>query len=246
MTLPLLDGDSVLRSTTPLESASYVDMTLDCLRSWHRHRQDRRTLYQFWQSALSIRTGLMSSKVIIPRPLSGSRRPGRAVCWAARLRESSQGDEVIVSLIRDMGGQVEGKTELTACPSELTGRVIDVEDCPDLVPVLTVLASCDKGITRIIHAGPGREDSVCAMAQKQQNRRYRRRRRRPHQHVAALRGTVAPPLERPSHRHGLSRASQRCRAAQRIEDFECVHRRIRGKGFRRKRHHPREVRNRYL
>lgn len=52
-----------------------------------------------------------------------------------------------------MGGQVEGKTELTACPSELVGRVIDVEDCPDLVPVLTVLASCAKGITRIIHAG---------------------------------------------------------------------------------------------
>ena len=52
-----------------------------------------------------------------------------------------------------MGGQVEGKTELTACPSDLVGRVIDVEDCPDLVPVLTVLASCAKGITRIIHAG---------------------------------------------------------------------------------------------
>ena len=33
MTLPLLDGDSVLRSTTPLESGvGYVDMTLDCLR----------------------------------------------------------------------------------------------------------------------------------------------------------------------------------------------------------------------
>ncbi len=52
-----------------------------------------------------------------------------------------------------MGGQVEGKTELTACPSDLVGWVIDVEDCPDLVPVLTVLASCAKGITRIIHAG---------------------------------------------------------------------------------------------
>ena len=78
---------------------------------------------------------------------------GRAVCCTGLRQHSSQGDEVIVSLIRDMGGQIEGKTELTACPSDLVGRVIDVQDCPDLVPVLTVLASCAKGITRIVHAG---------------------------------------------------------------------------------------------
>lgn len=155
MTLPLLEGDSYLTSTTPLESASYVDMTLDCLRQhgiviekeWdgsyripgHQHYRSGTYVVEgdysqaaFWLSAGSL---------------------GRAICCTGLRSQSSQGDEVIVSLIRDMGGQIEGKTELTACPSELAGRVIDVEDCPDLVPVLTVLASCAKGITRIIHAG---------------------------------------------------------------------------------------------
>ena len=155
MTLPLLDGDSHLRSTTPLESASYVDMTIDCLRQhgvvidkeWDgSYRIAGNQSYQpgtytvegdYSQAAFWLSAGTL----------------GRAVCCTGLRQNSSQGDEVIVSLIRDMGGQIEGKTELTACPSDLVGRVIDVKDCPDLVPVLTVLASCAKGITRIIHAG---------------------------------------------------------------------------------------------
>lgn len=155
MTLPLLDGDSHLRSTTPLESASYVDMTIDCLsqhgvvidKEWDgSYRVAGNQSYQpgtytvegdYSQAAFWLSAGTL----------------GRAVCCTGLRQNSSQGDEVIVSLIRDMGGQIEGKTELTACPSDLVGRVIDVKDCPDLVPVLTVLASCAKGITRIVHAG---------------------------------------------------------------------------------------------
>lgn len=154
-TLPLLDGDSILQSTTPLESASYVDMTIDCLRQhgividkeWDGsyriagNQQYRQGTYvvegDYSQAAFWLSAGAL----------------GRAVCCTGLRPQSSQGDEVIVKLIRAMGGQIEGRTELTSCPAELFGQVIDVEDCPDLVPVLTVLASCAKGITRIIHAG---------------------------------------------------------------------------------------------
>lgn len=155
MTLPLLDGDSVLRSTTPLESASYVDMTLDCLRQHgiviekEQNGSYRIPGNQHYRPGTYVVEGDYSQAAFW---LSAGSL-GRAICCTGLRSQSSQGDEVIVSLIRDMGGQVEGKTELTACPSDLVGRVIDVEDCPDLVPVLTVLASCAKGITRIIHAG---------------------------------------------------------------------------------------------
>ena len=155
MTLPLLDGDSRLRSTTPLESASYVDMTIDCLR------QHGVVIDKEWDGSYRIagnqsyRPGTYTVEGDYSQAafwLSAGTL-GRAVCCTGLRQHSSQGDEVIVSLIRDMGGQIEGKTELTACPSDLVGRVIDVQDCPDLVPVLTVLASCAKGITRIVHSG---------------------------------------------------------------------------------------------
>lgn len=155
MTLPLLDGDSHLRSTTPLESASYVDMTIDCLR------QHGIVIDKEWDGSYRIpgRQHYRPGTYVVEGDYSqaafwlSAGSLGRAVCCTGLRSQSSQGDEVIVSLIREMGGQIEGKTELTACPSDLVGRVIDVEDCPDLVPVLTVLASCAKGITHIIRAG---------------------------------------------------------------------------------------------
>lgn len=155
LTLPLLDGDSLLQSTTPLESASYVDMTIDCLKrygvqidkewngSYHirgnqTYRPGTYTVEgDYSQAAFWLAAGTL----------------GKAVCCTGLRPDSLQGDKVIVSIIRSMGGQIEGRTELTACPSSLFGCVIDAEDCPDLVPILAVLATCSEGITRIIHAG---------------------------------------------------------------------------------------------
>ncbi len=155
MTLPLLDGDSLLQSTTPLESASYVDMTIDCLRRYGI------CIDKEWKGSYHIRGNqrYRSGNYIVEGDYSqaafwlAAGTLGKAVCCAGLRPDSLQGDKEIVSIIRSMGGQIEGKTELTACPSDLHGRVINVEDCPDLVPALTVLAACSQGITRIIHAG---------------------------------------------------------------------------------------------
>lgn len=154
-TLPLLEGDSHLKSTTPLESASYVDMTIDCLsqhgividKEWdgsyripggQQYRTGAYTVEgDYSQAAFWLSAGIM----------------GHAICCTGLNPRSSQGDRIITTLIRTMGGQIEGKTELTAVPSILSGIVIDAEDCPDLVPILTVLASCGTGLTHIIHAG---------------------------------------------------------------------------------------------
>lgn len=85
MTLPLLDGDSVLRSTTPLESASYVDMTLGCLRQLASSSIKNGTAPIGFLAISTTDPGLMSSKVIIPRPLSGSRLAAWAGLSAARV-----------------------------------------------------------------------------------------------------------------------------------------------------------------
>lgn len=156
LALPLLDGDSVLISTTPLESVSYVTMTIDCMANHGVHvyydgtdtfripgnQQYRAGRYiiegDYSQAAFWLSAGMLSKKDI--------------VCTGLRPR-SSQGDMAIVSILRAMGGDISSSGEtLTAHPSALRGRTIDVEDCPDLVPALAVAASCSKGTTRIVHA----------------------------------------------------------------------------------------------
>ncbi len=74
MTLPLLDGDSVLRSTTPLESASYVDITLDCLRQHGIVIEKEQDGFYRIPATNTIGPGLTSSKAIIRKPLSGFRQ----------------------------------------------------------------------------------------------------------------------------------------------------------------------------
>lgn len=93
--LPLLDGDSVLESTTPLESLSYVTMTLDCMA---RHGVD----VQWMEAACfifleisSIWPGPTPSKAIIRRRRFGL-QPGRwdtlwnAWACAARHRKATK------------------------------------------------------------------------------------------------------------------------------------------------------------
>ena len=66
---------------------------------------------------------------------------------------SSQGDKVIVEIIQSMGGCVsQTKSGYVAEPGTTHGTVVDVSQCPDLVPVLTVLAALSEGVTEIVGA----------------------------------------------------------------------------------------------
>jgi 3-phosphoshikimate 1-carboxyvinyltransferase len=53
-----------------------------------------------------------------------------------------------------MGGHIEETEEgVSAFPSHLRGTVIDGSQCPDIIPVLTVLGALAEGTTQIIRAG---------------------------------------------------------------------------------------------
>ena len=154
MTLPLLRDDSVIRSTTVVESESYINITLDCLR---RHgiyvEKERDGLYlirgrqayrkgeytvegDFSQAAFWLVGG------IIGQPLELTGLSGN----------STQGDREIVSFIESMRGRIERSgSVLRAVPSRTTGLTIDVKDCPDLVPALAVLGTFSQGITKIVN-----------------------------------------------------------------------------------------------
>lgn len=68
---------------------------------------------------------------------------------------SSQGDSKIIDIIRRFGGKVVALPSgdgYIAEPSNVCGCDIDAEDIPDLVPILSVLASVAKGKTTIYGA----------------------------------------------------------------------------------------------
>ncbi|MBS5450102.1 MAG: 3-phosphoshikimate 1-carboxyvinyltransferase [Coriobacteriia bacterium] len=77
---------------------------------------------------------------------------------------TEQGDLAVLDVLGQFGAHVRvhpGEGWATACgvdpqtgePCQLRGTTIDAADIPDLVPVLSVVAACAEGDTRVINAG---------------------------------------------------------------------------------------------
>lgn len=153
--LPLLDGDSVITITTELESKPYIDITLNvmaqfgievknndyqsfCVKGNQQYKaQSYRVEGDFSQGAFWLVGGILGQKTL---------------CQDLAV-DSSQGDKAIVDIIRKMGGIIQREGGgFVAEPGATKGMVIDVSQCPDLVPVLTVLAALSEGTTKIVGA----------------------------------------------------------------------------------------------
>ncbi len=66
---------------------------------------------------------------------------------------SVQGDRAILSILAQMGAQIEiGQSQITVTPAPLRGVEIDASDIPDLVPVLAATAALAQGKTHIFGA----------------------------------------------------------------------------------------------
>jgi len=168
--LPLLDGDSIIKITTEMESIGYIDLTLDVLSKFgvniennnyrefkikgnqHFIKRDYRVEGDFSQAAFYLAAGVLG---------------GNIECLDLNM-ESLQGDRVIVDIIKNMGGNITTIDGiLKASKSDLKGTIIDASQCPDLVPIAAVLAALSNGTTEIINAARVRikeSDRLKAMA----------------------------------------------------------------------------------
>lgn len=153
--LPILKGDSKIIVTTRLESKPYVDLTIDMLKNFsidiynkdYREfiikgnqkyiKSNYRVEGDFSQAAFWLTAGIIGKDVI---------------CSGLNM-DSLQGDKVILDIIKSMGGKISiEEDKVKAIYSKTKGTVIDVSQCPDLVPILAVLASLSEGTTEIINA----------------------------------------------------------------------------------------------
>lgn len=154
-TLPLIKEDSKIIITTNLESKGYIDLTLSMLDYYgisvvnNDYKEfiikgnqkytpkDYKVEGDFSQSAFFLVADALGSDVLV-KDLN---------------MDSLQGDKEVIEIIERMGCKILSKEEgIKVKAKDLTPTIIDAAQCPDIIPVLTVLASLTMGITKVINA----------------------------------------------------------------------------------------------
>lgn len=155
--LPLLDGDSCVEITSPLESASYVDLTLSCLEKYgikidnvnKEHRIYKISGGQKYQAREGNVEGDWSQVAFWT--VAGAL--GKQIVSDGVDLTSLQGDKAVVEIMEEMGAKITiGETQVIVAGGDTHATVIDATNCPDIIPVLSALASVSEGTTKIINA----------------------------------------------------------------------------------------------
>lgn len=140
--LPLLQEDSEIVITTPLESTGYINMTLESLEHFGveiKTSNDLRHFYirgnqEYKACDYTVEGDYSQAAFYYVANAIGNNVD---ICGLSKI--STQGDKAILDVIEIMK---EHKTE----------RTIDVSQIPDLVPIMAVLATQMEGRTNIVGA----------------------------------------------------------------------------------------------
>jgi 3-phosphoshikimate 1-carboxyvinyltransferase len=153
LALPLLEGESKITLTSPLESRPYVDLTRNKLR-------------KFGISVIALSDGWLipgGQKYTPPKSLSIEGDWSNAAFWIAA---NALGSNIKVTGLDENSCQGDLRIrDLSLKPK----ASIDVKDIPDLVPILAILACGAKGNTLLRNCGrlrfkeSDRIKSVCGM-----------------------------------------------------------------------------------
>lgn len=155
LALPLLDGDSKIVLTSPLESVGYVNMTIDTMKRFgvtveeteygyfvkgnqHYTPHDYTVQGDWSQAAFFMVAGAFGGEITV-KGIDPN---------------STQGDREICNLIKKFGADIEIGTDFVKVKNkgDLRGINIDASQIPDLVPVLAVCGSGAYGVTKIYNA----------------------------------------------------------------------------------------------
>lgn len=154
--LPLLNGDSEILITENLESRGYVDLTMDILNKFSVTVENN-NYKEFYirgnQEYKNIKYDVEGDFSQAAFWLSAGTLGGDISCLGLDIH-SRQGDKVVLDIINEMKGNlIIEENCIKASQSFTKCTTIDASECPDLVPVLAVLAASSRGTTEIIKAG---------------------------------------------------------------------------------------------
>lgn len=152
--LPLLEEDSEIIIDGVLESKSYVDLTIDTLSCFGIIIKETETGYfiegnqKYKEVDYHVEGDYSQAAFYLVGGIIGGHIQVKDIPHT-----SSQGDMAVVDIIQSMKGKIIfTENGYTAVKSNTVGRVIDVQDCPDLGPIISLLAALSKGTTKIVNA----------------------------------------------------------------------------------------------
>lgn len=155
LALPQLNEDSTILLTTRLESAAYVDITLDALARFGVRVGTQGEQYTVFGGRVISSPGELDvdgdwSNAAF---FLAAGALGNPVTVKGLRLDSPQGDRAILDALRRFGAGVEATVDsVTVSPAQLVGCTIDVGETPDLLPVLAVLGACAAGKTHLVNA----------------------------------------------------------------------------------------------
>ncbi len=150
--LPLLKKDSIVKVKSPFESQSYVKLTLDMLEQFGVLIEKKEEGIYFIQGNQQYKP----QEIEIEGDFSQFAFFAALGCFKGPIQckglshHSSQGDRSIVDHLKAMGAKVEEiESGYEIHPSSLSGATFNLQECPDLGPILSVCGSLAKGKTEL-------------------------------------------------------------------------------------------------
>ena len=155
LALPLTGGDSEIRLTSPLVSKAYVDLTLSAMKRFGVHVDVTENGYHICGGQRYVSPGEISVEGDWSNAafFLAAGAIGESVSVTGLSADSSQPDARIIPLLRKFGAETEtdGNT-YRVYAVKLHGCTIDVDESPDLFPILAVTAAFAEGDTLLCNA----------------------------------------------------------------------------------------------
>lgn len=141
LTLPLLEGDSVLKITTHLESKGYIDLTLSVLKSFGiaiEYDEKSQVFHIKGRQSYTARSYEVEGDYSQAAFWLSANALGNTLDVTGLDLSSLQGDRAIIAILEVLqSGSVESE------------RVIDGAQVPDIIPVVALVAALSKGKTTL-------------------------------------------------------------------------------------------------
>lgn len=154
--LPLMDEDSHIVVTSPLQSKGYIDLTLQMLKRYgidvenHHYQEfiikggqcyqpcDYEVEADFSQAAFYLVAGALGNHVVME----------------GLNLDSAQGDKVAIELLEKMGCKMTKMEDgYQIFPGLLSAIDIDGSQCPDIIPIIALACALSEGVSHIHHIG---------------------------------------------------------------------------------------------
>ena len=161
--LSMLEEDSLLKITDKIESKSYIDITLQCLKdfgieiennNYRKFRIKGNQKYKCRKEKQGYNKYTVEGDFSQGAFFLCADAIGNDVNIKGLRRDSIQGDKATLEILERMGCEriYNECSDIKMKVNSLNSTVIDATDCPDIIPVLSVCAAFANGTTEIINA----------------------------------------------------------------------------------------------